>query len=344
MARQMDSDYEEYLKSKSESKPAKQILPQKKEFKKEKLELGQSFKEYYQNSKSFKEKMSLFNSNLQGIKNNEDTANRFINMENIINAYAGDEYAMQQLDELLNNESECRMSNIIRRCIEGDITPKKAEQDLFAELHGINSKKMPDKEYSDEELINLCIIKEMCPSISVNEFVGCAPSQLSVIAKAAAQGSTLDDLNLLTEFCVLGNIEQTRKDKALNEVNIKIGNDDFAKTVVYDFNKDNNNVEIYEQQGTNERELGVVDKSNNFIKGNLENVKLVMSQSDIIKGLHDQDRSELSKEIDRNREITTREAKLNPMSKMEREAYDKEVEEAEQMHQNAIKKGFLGNV
>lgn len=333
---QVDKDYQEYLKSKSSGAKETSLSKSTKKIKAQNIEKGKAFKEKFEASQGFKSKITLFNINSHGIKNNEDTANRYINMENVINAYTGDEVSIKQLDELLDTDSTQRMSLIIKQCLEEEIDFEKTEQMLFAELHGIDTSKLPDKIYTDEELINLSIIKEMCPSINISDFVGCSSSQLSIIAKAACQGINLGDVNLLSEFCILGSIEQTRENKDLNLVDIKIGPNKYAKAIIYEYDRNTENVEIFEETLKGERQLATVDINNKFISGTLENVKMVMIQSDIIQNLHLHDKDALSQEIEQYKEQTAKEAILNPMTKEERMQYNKEVEAAEEEHKRII--------
>lgn len=344
--KQMDKEYAEYLKNKNGASQKKSSKEIDKKLKEKRIINAKKFKETFENLESFKNKIELFNANSHGIKNNEDTTNRYINMENVINAYTGDENAISQLDELLDNESAERMSLIIRRYLEEEIDIDMTESLLFVELHGIDTSKLPNKEYNDEELVNLSIIKEMCPSIDVSEFVGCSSGQLSIIAKAACQGANLTNLNLLSEFCILGSIEQTRENKELNYIPIKIDKNLHEKFIIYEYNEVTKDIDIFEEAVKKERKLAEVDENNNFKTGSLENVKNVLIQSEIIQTLNEINTDSLTKEIEHYRQETRHEAILNPMSQEEKTRIKNEEEQALAEH-NAIINGasaFLNSV
>lgn len=338
---QMSAEYAEYKRmqqqgSRQETSNAKNV----KQTKKEHSEMGQTLREAIEDSKGLTRKITLFNANAHGIRNNEDTTSRFIIMENILAAYAGDENAIKELNELKDMESPKRMSKAVRDCIEGEISLESLEQALFAELHGIDYTDLENKPFSDEELVNLSIIKEICPTADMKDFINCTPTQLGVITKAAVQNKDLSDINLLTELCVLGNIEEVRKSKTMAAQSIKIGNLESAKVVIYDYNDLNDNIEIYEQTSSQETHLATLDQNDKFIKGDISLVKNITAQSRNLQELTDHDVSELSHTIDKFRDITTKEAKENKMSDFEKQMYDKEVEEAEAMH----KKNFFNPV
>lgn len=338
---QMSAEYAEYKRMQQQgSRQETSNARNTKQIKKEHSEMGQTLKQALDDSKGITRKITLFNANGYGVKNNEDTTSRFIIMENILAAYAGDENAIKELNELKDMESPKRMSKAVRDCIEGDVSLESLEQALFAELHGINYTDLGEKQFSDEELVNLSIIKEICPTADMKDFVNCTPTQLGVITKAAVQNKDLSDINLLTELCVLGNIEEVRKSKTMAAQSIKIGNLESAKIVVYDYNDLNDNIEIYEQTSSQETHLATLDENDKFVKGNINLIKNVTAQSRNLQELTDHDASELSHTIDRFRDVTTREALENKMSDFEKQMYNKEVEEAEAMH----KKNFFNPV
>lgn len=331
---QMSAEYAEYKKmqqqgNRQEVTSAKNI----KKIRKENAEMGSTLRQALEDSKGLTRKITLFNANAHGVKNNEDTTNRFMIMENILSAYAGDEVAINELNELKDMDSPKRMSQAVRECLEGEMSLELLEQSLFAELHGINYTDLIDIQFSDEQLVNLSIIKEICPTAEMKDFVNCTTSQLGVITKAAVQNKDLSDINLLTELCVLGNIEEVRKSKTISAQQIKIGNILNAKTVVYDYNDSNDNIEIYEQTPRKEQLLAIIDENDRFVKGDINIVKQITAQSRNIQELNVRGGSELSHTIDKYRTQTTKEAKENPMSEFERQMYDKEVKEAEELHE-----------
>lgn len=334
----VDTSYEDFVKSKQEQQPQTvkkhdRILP-------ENVQMANNFKESFENSKTFQSLLAKFNANKQGIENNSNTTDNYMLMETIIAAYCGDTKAMEELDQLKNISMPLRMSKIIRDCLNGKIPLRQAEQKLFLEMHSVDTFEIgEDIEFTEEEIINLSVIKEMCGGASVASLVGCAPAQLSIIADAIMNNQNLGDIDTLSKYIFTGLVDSLYKEDELDAIhmlNIRNDMDGFStkklspkclmfileqvstgdiKRDILESNREKI-VNIYEQKNDSSKGLSTlicsVDEQNVVREGSINKVLETMKESTALRFFKQGDA--LTQELQEKREQTHEEAKENKMT------------------------------
>lgn len=364
----VDTSYEDFVKSKQEQQPQAntrkrdKILP-------ENIQMANNFRESFENSQTFQSLINKFNSNKQGITNNSNTTDNYMLMETIISAYCGDTKAMEELDQLKNVSMPLRMSKLIRDCLDGKNSIRYTEQRMFLEMHGVDTFEIDDDiNFSEEEIINLSVIKEMCGGASVASLVGCAPKQLSIIADAMMKNQNLSDVDTLSKYIFTGLVDSLYKEDEIDSMhmlNIRDDNDGVsttklppkcltfrleqtstgdAKRDILESNREKL-VNVYEQKNDATKGLSTlicsVDEENIVREGSIDKALEIMKESTALKFFKQGD--ELTQEIQKKREQTHEQALANKLSSEElaeiKAEEDAALEEAIQRHG---KFNFLG--
>lgn len=307
---------------------------------KKKVEAAQALQASFDNSGSFDEKTKLYNQT-SGLTVSEDNLTRITNLNYIFAAYAGDLNAKNIVNEIKNNESEMRMSDVIRDCLDGEISEEMMTQKIFAEIHGIDNTKLQDKLYTNEALVQLCAIQELSPGADISDIVTNSESELKTIKDAVLTGKSFNDRNFLAEMGVQNNINRVLEtgDICITPLSMNGRSDGY---ICYDMNINTDNVDIsmHTVQENEDIELATADKEGNLISGSMEQITSLLTSHDIGKV---QDFG-LVAELEKQREVTRTEALENKMTSQELAAYKAEEEAAVAAVTANYKRNFASGV
>lgn len=337
---QENDEYQQYLAQKNGTAAKKKEEHVDVKKMKKKVEAAQALQASFDNSGSFDEKTKLYNQT-SGLTVSEDNLTRITNLNYIFAAYAGDLNAKNIVNEIKNNESEMRMSDVIRDCLDGEISEEMMTQKIFAEIHGIDNTKLQDKLYTNEALVQLCAIQELSPGADISDIVTNSESELKTIKDAVLTGKSFNDRNFLAEMGVQNNINKVLEtgDICITPLSMNGRSDGY---ICYDMNINTDNVDIsmHTVQENEDIELATADKEGNLISGSMEQITSLLTSHDIGKV---QDFG-LVAELEKQREVTRTEALENKMTSQELAAYKAEEEAAVAAVTANYKRNFASGV
>lgn len=333
-----DDEYQKFIAKKNGTDLKHQSNTLNKADMKRRVDMAKQLYDSFETSGSFDEKIELYNKT-SGLSVSESNLIRTQNLDYIFKAFCGDTASKDLVNEIKNNEHETRMVNTIKQCLDGDITEERMNNCLFAEIHGMDSKKLPENNLTNEMLIELCTMQELSPQTDMNDFVNSSAAQLKTIKDAAVSGN-INSNEVIETMAIQENVNKVLRTGESLQTELKINgrSDGFLG---FDINIDNDNVDISHFK-PDERELTFLGSAN-------ENGMVVGQLDDILKvyqthTIGDIVGNSLDREISINRDITTKEARDHAMTPEEKEAWKREEEAAVAEATANYKRNFASGV
>lgn len=290
------------------------------------LELGQYFKTKYDNNQlKFSVLNNEFNKEMQELNKGKkdisiESVRKLAILEDVINAYAGNEESMLALDDecQLSAKDPKMFSNIVRSYLEGHSSLEQCSQNLFFSLHGIDSQEMTQANLSDKEIVSFSVLKEINSGLNIQEFLDQSPSQLTMIMSTIKNGGyDFKNLDFTSQYYLVGNIDKIFKNQDMEEIPIR-HNTEIVESLLFEYNEDNDTVDISQYKNNNVKLIASCDRNLDFNKGTLSELINIFKENDNIKQMVEENEfGTLEYKLDLEKQATKTEAELNPLSQDE---------------------------
>lgn len=288
------------------------------------IDMGQYLLEQYQTNKlRFADLTKSFNENPFHRISNE-TARRLAIMEDVLRSYAGDMEAMLSVDDecTVSAKESKTFSRILKNYLEGRSTIEQCSQNLFFELHGVDTTKLSSKELSNKEIVNLCVLQELGAGLNAIDFIEHSPEQVNILISVANTGNIgFKDLDFTAKYYTLGCIDKTFRNQDMEAITIQHGTD-VGLDLVFEYNNAIDCVDIFQYEGIKETHLATCNQERNFTKGSLQLVTDIFKQNDNLTDfIENSEIGELQNHINALGNVMHKEALDNKMTETEKQAY-----------------------